>query len=222
MLAATSRRIAGGRGRGNSGRSGQRNQNRNNSSNNSSKKKDDKKIKKFSPQARGRTPKYSFEEVKKELVKALEATTLDKADDIIDSVRDMSLIDLQAIRPVLSLSTNPDDLTRENENESIKDTHKYDMRKWEARVDALANNKRKLHAKILKFCNEAMEEKLERESDFDTDLYDDPIALLSRICKFMTTSEDTDWEYFELWESLKRLVTCHQGGNETPMLSVRR
>ena len=32
----------------------------------------------------------------------------------------------------------------------------------------------------------------------------------------MTTSEDTDWEMFELWETLKRLMNCHQGGQESP------
>ena len=61
-----------------------------------------------------------------------------------------------------------------------------------------------------------MEEKLERESNFDTLLYNDPLELLKRIRKFMTTSEETDWEFFEVWESLKRLVNCHQGGSKTP------
>ena len=217
MLATSNRRNAGGRGgRGSNGRFGQRNQNRNSNSSSTSKKKDEKKLKKFCPQTRGKTNEYSFEDVKKELVKALESTTLDKAEDIIDSVRKMDLIDLNSIRPVLTLSQEQDEAVREAENERIRDTHKYDMKKWDSRVEALANNKRKLHAKVLKFCNEAMEEKLERESDFDKLLYDDPIELLKRIRKFMTASEETDWEYFELWEALKRLVTCHQGGTESP------
>lgn len=183
------------------------------------KKKDDKKLKKFHPLSRGKTPEFSFEEVKKELIKALELSTLEKADDIIGSVRNMKMIDLDSIKPVQAVSQLTGDANKaamDAENDRFRETFRYDIKKWDARVEALANNKRKLHAKILKFCSESMEEKLERESDFEADLYDDPIALLTRIQKFMTTSEDTDWEYFELWEALKRLVGCHQGGNETP------
>jgi len=231
MLAAGRSQNTRGRGRG--GRGGRGFPRSNN--NNASKKKDEKKLKRFHPQVKGKTPEFSFEEVKKELVKALELASLEKANDIIESVREMELLDLEAVKPVLQVETEAPQTTStsgtrgvttaaataEKErvtiaNERHKENYQYELKKWDYRVDAMANNKRKLHAKILKFCSEAMEEKLERDSEFDTVLYKDPIALLKRIQKYMTTSEETDWEYFELWEALNRLVSCHQGGNETP------
>ena len=201
---------------GRSGRGGRGSARSNGSINNSNKKKTDEKKKKFHPQSRGKAPEFSFEEVKKELVKALESSTLEKAEDIIDSVRSMELVDLESEEPVQEISGLANEVDRAAEQEIMKERWRYQMKKWDARVDALANNKRKLHAKILKFCSEGMEEKLERETDFDKELYDDPILLLKRIKRFMTTSEETDWEFFELWEAIKRLVGCHQGGNETP------
>ena len=90
----------GGRGGGRNGRtSGQRS-----SDNQTSKKRDEKKMKKFHPQVKGKHPEYSFDEVKKELVKSLELTDLEKADDIIDSIRNMTMLDLDAVRPQLQVS----------------------------------------------------------------------------------------------------------------------
>ena len=118
--------------------------------------------------------------------------------------------------PVLEVSQAATRAERETENERNKEAYKYDMKKWDQRVDALANNKRKLHAKTLKFCSDAMEEKLERDPDFEGILYRNPIELLKRIKKYMTTSEETDWEFFGLLDALTKLVTCRQGGSESP------
>ena len=151
-----------GRGRGGgNGRAGQRFTGH--GSNGSSKKKDEKKLKKFHPQVRGKYPEFSFDEVKKELVKAMESIDMDKADDIIDSIRNMQLLDLESIEPVLELRTDGMRVAVDAENEKKKEEHRIKVKRWETRVDALANNKRKLHAKTLKFCTKEMEDKLEQE-----------------------------------------------------------
>ena len=215
LSTARNNNARGRRGRG-GGRNGRAGSQRSSNDNQSSKKKDEKKIKKFHPQVKGKHPEYSFDEVKKELVKSLELTDLDKADDIINLIRGMTMLDLEAVRPQLQVSAAATRAQQDVENEQFKENWKYDMKKWDQRVDALANNKRKAHAKILKFCSDVMEQKLEREVDYETTLYRDPIELLKRIKKFMTTSEDTDWEFFVLLEALTKFVNCRQGGNETP------
>ena len=165
---------------------------------------------------KGKLPEYSFEDVHKELVKSLELADLDKADDIIDSVRTLTSLDLDAVRPVLEVSQAATRAEQETENERNKEAYKYNMKKWDQRVDALANNKRKLHAKTLKFCSDTMEEKLERDPDFEGILYRNPIELLKRIKKYMTMSKETYWEFFGLLDALTKLVTCRQGGSESP------
>ena len=84
-----------GRGGGRNGRAGGRRFN--SSSTGTSKKKDEKKLKKFHPLVKGKSPEYSFEDVKKELIKSLELSDMEKADDIIDSVRSMVMLDLNII-----------------------------------------------------------------------------------------------------------------------------
>ena len=122
-----------GRGRGNgNGRAGQRYSGH--GSNGSSKKKDEKKWKKFHPQVRGKYPEFSFDEVKKELVKSMEAIDMDKADDIIDSIRNMELLDLEAIKPELELRTDGTRGQMEVENEKIKEEHRINVKRWETRV----------------------------------------------------------------------------------------
>ena len=32
----------------------------------------------------------------------------------------------------------------------------------------------------------------------------------------MTTSDETDWEFFTLWESIRKFVNCIQSNTETP------
>ena len=203
----------GGRGRRNGRAGGQRN---GGTTTTNGKKKDEKKNKKFHPLQKGKHPDSSFEDVKEELVLSLELSDLDKAEDIIDSTRDVKMIDLEAVKPVLQVSTAATRAQEERENDAFKETYRYEMKRWDSRVDALANNKRKLHAKILKFCSESMKFKLQQDSEYDTVLYRDPIELLKRIRKYMTTSEDTDWEFFTLWEAMKDLMSCRQAGNETP------
>jgi hypothetical protein len=127
----------------------------------------------------------------------------------------MVLLDLDQLRPVLGFSEATTRVQEERENKALKETYRYDMKKWDSRVDALQNNKRKLHVKVIKFCTETMKFKLQQESDYKATLYNDPIALLQRIKTFMTTSDKTDWEFFTLWESIRKFVNCVQSNTET-------
>ena len=93
------------RGHGGHGRRGGQGYGQRNDGNvSANKKKDDKKLLKFHPFVKGKHPENSFDEVKKELVLSLEASDLEKADDIINCVRNMVLLDLNQLRPVLQFS----------------------------------------------------------------------------------------------------------------------
>ena len=88
------------------------------------------------------------------------------------------------------------------------------MMQWNERKKDYKNNLMNLHAHIVKFCSTTMREKLEREADWETDLFEDPIKLLKRIKRFMTTSDETDWEQFSLWEAIRKFVNCKQKENK--------
>ena len=210
---STGRTNAGGNGR-NAGRGNSNNNTgrRGNGSGNKSGKKE-QKDKKFHPLSRGKTPEYSFEDVKKSLIIKMSAMKMDYIDDMIVSVRDMQLLDLKTKEPTLAYRSGTDEAIL-RANEEARARYAADRKDWKARSVAFDNNKRYLYGKIMGMCTEYMMDKLEREADYDSTLFNDPIELLKRIKKFMTITGDTEWEYFALWEAMKKLFSCQQKENE--------
>ena len=93
-------------GKGNSGSNG--NRKGNGSNNNKQNGKTNQKQKKFHPLSRGKTPDYSFEEVKKALIDKMSTMKMDYIDDMITSVRDMSLVEIDTLEPTLTLAPDND------------------------------------------------------------------------------------------------------------------
>ena len=174
-----------------------------------------KKEKKFHPLTRGKIPECSFQEVKKELILKISNTKMDYVDDMIASVMDMNLFDLETVKPTLKLITDDKDPDKDEKNEQAKADYAADRKDHRYRKVAFDNNKRKLHGTIITLCTEYMKDKLGREIDWETDLFDNPIELLKRIEKFMTTTADTEWEYFRLWETMGKMLNCKQKEKES-------
>ena len=189
-------------------RNGQANGQRFNQGSTSSKRSDWKYKKRFHPLVKGKHPEYSFDEVLEELVKSMEQLELSKADDIINSIYDMEYVDLDAEEPELEISVEPLRADRDAENKQFKEVYKRAMKKWDSRVEALSNNKHKLRSEMLEFCTETMEQKLKQVPNWDNELRRDPICILKKIKKFMTTSDETDWDFFVLWEALSKFINC--------------
>ena len=205
----------GGRGGRGFGRQG-RGQNRNSKGTKTSSKKD----KKFHPLKHGKSPDYSFDEVKRQLVDSTSTKKMDYIDDILSSVRSMVLFDVESLRPTLEMADDEDPVVREEENSRLRTEYSINSKRWSSRETAFRDNKRTMYGIIMNTCTEEMKEKLQREADFDTTLYGDFIELLKRIQKFMTTSEDTEWDFFNLWEAMGKLTSCRQKNDEA--LSVYR
>ena len=105
-----------GAGRGSGGRNGGRrngNGGRGNGANTRNSTKPVVKEKKFHPLTRGKTPDYSFEEVKKSLIIKMSTMKMEHINDIIESVTELKLMDIEAVKPELVLITDVTDLDRE-------------------------------------------------------------------------------------------------------------
>ncbi|CAJ1945715.1 unnamed protein product [Cylindrotheca closterium] len=172
------------------------------------------KEKKFHPLTRGNIPEFSFDEVKKTLVIKMSTMKMDHIDDMIQSVQTLSLFDIESVKPTLVLVTNDSDPDKEIKNEERRTNYLADRKDWKARKNAFDNNKRNVYGMIMKMCTDHMVDKLEREADFENKLFNDPVELLMRIKKFMTTTVDTEWEYFGLWKTMSNLINCHQREKE--------
>ena len=78
-----------------------------------------KKEKKFHPLTRGKTPDFSFVEVKKELITNLSNVKMDHINDVIISVSELKLIDLKKAEPKLRIITDVKDSEREEKNKQF-------------------------------------------------------------------------------------------------------
>ena len=201
----------GGRGNGHQGRGNQSNNGAKNTKTNG---KNGQREKKFHPLTRGKTPEHSFDEVKKSLIVKISTMKMDHINDMIESVKDMKLFDIKAKEPKLVLITDASDPDKDTKNEQLKANFLADRKDWKTRENAFENNKRYVYGKIMSACTKQMVDKLEREPDYETVLFNDPIQLLKKIQKFMTITPDTEWEYFGLWQAMQKLFTCHQKEKE--------
>ncbi|MEM7375827.1 MAG: hypothetical protein AAF587_44975, partial [Bacteroidota bacterium] len=154
---------------------------------------------KFHPLIKGKSPEYSFDEVLEKLVMTASTKKMDQSDDVIDSVRLMTPFDIDLLVPVEEEAEEDDETDRIREQERLRDEYWREKKKWDRRKENYNDNRRTMYGIILGMCTEAMKEKLRRESDFQTTLYEDNVQLLERIRKFMTTSDETEWDNFGLW-----------------------
>ena len=77
------------------------------------------KEKKFYPLSRGSTPEYSFEEVKKTPVNKISTMKMEYINDVIESVKDMKLLNTRSKEPKLELITDRNDDERDIKNEEL-------------------------------------------------------------------------------------------------------
>ncbi|CAJ1941939.1 unnamed protein product, partial [Cylindrotheca closterium] len=121
---------------------------------------------------------------------------------------------IESVKPTLVLVTNDSNPDKEIKNEERRTNYLADRKDWKARKNVFDNNKCNVYGMIMKMCTDHMVDKLEREADFDNKLFNDPVEVLMRIKKFMTTTVDTEWEYFGLWKTMSNLINCHQKEKE--------
>src|SRR6056300_1999418 len=91
--------------------------------------------------SRGKTPEYSFEEVKKSLLIKLATVKMDHIDDMIQSVKKMELFDIDGEEPTLQLVTDPNVPDRDVRNQEMRADYTVDRKEWRARKIAFENNK---------------------------------------------------------------------------------
>ena len=78
-----------------------------------------KKDKKFHPWSRSKPSDFTFTEVKDEMTLTLQQKRMDRAPDIVNTVRKMKMIDFNDLRPVLQFSALEDPTNKENNDFTV-------------------------------------------------------------------------------------------------------
>ncbi|CAJ1952045.1 unnamed protein product [Cylindrotheca closterium] len=160
---------------------------------------------------------FTHEQVTIYLLEAIALKSLDYAQDMIWSVRNMAHVDFEALRGTQTVYK-----PGKNDSEFFKSSRQAQLdRNWEnlnVKIDKreviYTTNQYTVAAIITKhFITQAMRDKLSNETDW-LDLKEDHVMLLKRIKTFMTITDETEWQHFGLMESLKRFTNCTQNQNE--------
>ncbi|CAJ1934750.1 unnamed protein product [Cylindrotheca closterium] len=171
-----------------------------------------KKKEKRSPMYHPSDPDFPYADVTRSLIEQIGMEGLEYPQIMISSIKELNEPDWDGLKPKLDLTGQEDKIEREAKKEELKtESVKYHRQKryW---------SKAKWHVHLLimeSFVTSKMKDKILQEVDYNEKIKGDPIELLRRINKFITTSDVTDWEPITLWEALQKWVNCRQKGNET-------
>ena len=170
--------------------------------------------KQFHPLSSTVKSRDSYEEVEAHLLDYIRMTGKHNIEDMVQSIRDQKLIDLDAYEPRIERLTQITDEDRALELEENRTKYSAKLKTFNYRVENLQVNKFYVRSLILqRYIMKEMDVKIRNESDFDTVL-EDPIELLKRIEGFSKRSEDGNYDVWYLWESLHKWVNMKQGPNE--------
>ena len=170
--------------------------------------------KQFHPLSSAIKSKDSYEDVEAHLLDYIRMQSKHNIEDMVTSIRDQKLIDLDAFEPRIAALTKTDPDERELELEENKEKYSMQLKNHIHRVENLKENKYYVRSLVLqRYITREMDVKIRNEADFDTVL-EDPIQLLKRIEGFSKRSEDGNYDVWYLWETLSKWTNMKQGPTE--------
>ena len=191
-----------GRGRGRSSNN-KKNQNEN-----------DKKEYKFYPLGTGKS-KATYDQIKDKIENDIQQTFGKGARKVVESLRDMKEYDWDKEKPELDVSEakNDDEKARENrqyELEYIEDVKEHKKKKEQYEADM-----EKAYARIWdRYTSEAMKSRIMNLSDFEKDVRDKPVELLTRIREVSLMPKKSRYHYDSMTEAMLTFLLCKQKEHE--------
>ena len=145
---------------------------------------------KFAPYTVGSSYNYyTYDTVKKKIISEISLTFGKYAEDIIASLEDGEMIDLQKYKPVRKLAADPTvkdtDTDKEAKFAIYRNTqtgydidYKSEKDIYEQRVQTLQQNKRRAYDLIIKYSTAAMVARIEETKDFESTVKGEPLVPL--------------------------------------------
>ena len=189
---------------------------------------------KFAPYTVGSSYNYyTYDTVKKKIISEISLTFGKYAKDIITSIEDGKLIDLQKYKPVRQLAKDPSvkdsDTDKEakfaiyrNEQTGYDIDYKSEKDIYEQRVQTLQQNKRRAYDLIIKYSTSAMVARIEETKDFETTVKGEPLVVLKKIMELVHDPMRGRYQYASLTEALKRLINIRQQREEDLLDYIKR
>lgn len=147
--------------------------------------------------------------------------------DIAQALHDLEPIDTIAWRPSLQVSTirGDDDeskAARQGETREYKMIFKEELTRYANRAQQYEENLVKAYALIWERCSAAMKNKIANRTDFNENIYDDPINLLQAIKEHALNYQEYRYQMAIIYDALRTLFYTKQKENENLQEYARR
>jgi hypothetical protein len=107
--------------------------------------------------------------------------TFDRGNDVAEALRTLTPEDTELWKPTLQFSTATEDTKSKQENHQHELEYKANLDKFMRRKRSYDDNLFKACALIWEQCAKAMQNKIMARSNFEAEIYNDPIKLLSKM-----------------------------------------
>ena len=177
---------------------------------------------KFTPQSHGKTNTATYATVKEALIQSIQRS-YKGGEDVVKSLKDLQLVDLDQEKPVRKRATSTDADDNAFQQKGYDMEYQEELRGHRNRKDYLKQGMNKAYALIFtSYCSKTMQSRIEEHPEFKTKIEDDPIALLEVIKTLMHDTVRAQYPLVSVTEALGRLLNVKQMENESLLDYVKR
>ena len=148
--------------------------------------------------------------------------TFDRGNDVAEALRTLVKADTSPWRPTLKTSTEPDDQARARENKQLEFEYKAELDEAMRRTRTYTNNTYKAYALLWERCAKAMQNKIASRSDYENEVYNDPIKLLKAIKEHSLNYQETRYEMSIISDAYRAVWNAKQREGESLQDYTRR
>jgi hypothetical protein len=138
----------------------------------------------------------------------------DRGVDVAEALRTQEEPDQTTWEPRLSFSLSQDPAIKAAEDEQCKMLFKAELDEYMKRKRIYKDNKIKAYAFIWDRCAKAMQAEVQSRSDFESQVYNDPLKLLNAIRKHAMNFQDARYEMSVISDAFRALFNAKQAEGE--------
>ena len=122
-----------------------------------------------------------FEQTTEYIINHIQESFDKKGGDIAAALKNLQHLDLDQYEPTLKVSSKTDAAEKERENKQYEMKYNRELTLFLERKEQYEDNKKKAYAVLWKQCSLSMQQLVKNRKDFESDIEDDPVALLKRL-----------------------------------------
>ena len=148
--------------------------------------------------------------------------TFDRGNDISEALRTLVIANTSAWKPKLNVSRETDAIAKSGEDKQFAMEYKAELDESMKRKRTYEDNTFKAYALLWERCAKAMQHKIASRSDYDSLIFNDPIALLRAIKEHSLNYQETRYEMSIISDAFRSAFTSKQREGESLQDYTRR